>query len=54
MDKGDMIKSLAIITLLVMFVIDAFTWRIDGVLVGSIAAVIGGIAGYEISRGKKK
>ena len=55
MDDNTMIKIVAIICLTTILVVDFVTMKIDSTLVGSICAIIGGIAGYQFgSIGRKK
>jgi hypothetical protein len=53
MDESSLVKIVAIISLTVICVF-ALIRGIDSVLVGSISAIIGGIAGYEIRRNEDK
>jgi len=52
MKDETIIKIVAIVSLVVLEVVNLLTTKYDGAVIGSISAVIGGIAGYEI--GKKK
>ena len=52
MKDETIIKIVAICALIVLEVVNLLTTKYDGAVIGSISAVIGGIAGYEI--GKKK
>jgi len=53
MDESSLVKIVAIISLAVICVF-ALSRGIDSVLVGSISAIIGGIAGYEVRRNEDK
>ena len=52
MKDQTIIKIVAIVSLVVLEVVNLLTAQYDGAVIGSISAIIGGIAGYEI--GKKK
>ncbi|MEM4473943.1 MAG: hypothetical protein QXY75_03050 [Candidatus Bathyarchaeia archaeon] len=49
----DLVKITAIMCLTAIC-ITALTYKIDSALVGTIAAIIGGIAGYSIRKARKK
>jgi len=52
MKDRTIIKLFAIGCLTTILIVDFLTMKIDSTLVGSICAIIGGIAGYEF--GKKR
>jgi len=52
MKDQTLVKIVAIGALVLLEIINLMTAQYDGAVIGSISAVIGGIAGYEI--GKKK
>jgi positive regulator of sigma E activity len=47
MEDTTIIKLTAIISLLVLEIVNMFTMKIDGNMLLSIGAIIGGLAGYE-------
>ena len=49
-----LVKIVAIVSLAAVLIVDFYTMKIDSTLVGSIAAIIGGIAGYQIGIVKAK
>jgi len=50
-DKGNtIVKLCAIICLTIILIVDFLTMKIDSTLVGTVSAIIGGIAGYEIGK----
>jgi hypothetical protein len=49
MKESSLVKIIAIVSLTIIGV-TALSHGIDSVLIGSISAIIGGIAGYEIRR----
>jgi hypothetical protein len=51
MEESSLVKIVAIVSLTVISV-SALSRGMDSVLIGSISAIIGGIAGYEIKRNK--
>jgi len=50
MKDNTIIKIVAIVCLTIVLIVDFFTMKIDSTLVGSVCAIIGGIAGYEFGR----
>ncbi|MGC9115758.1 MAG: hypothetical protein ACP5HH_07165 [Fervidicoccaceae archaeon] len=50
MESSDVVKIVAIAGLVVIEIANLFTSKYDGTLVGSISAIIGGIAGYQFGR----
>jgi hypothetical protein len=48
------VKITAIIALVVLEVVNLFTMKLDGNILLSIGAIIGGIAGYEFSKIRRK
>jgi hypothetical protein len=53
MEESALVKIVAIVSLTIICV-TALSRGIDSVLVGSVSAIIGGIAGYEIRRNGDK
>jgi len=53
MEESALVKIVAIVSLTIICV-TALSRGIDSVLVGSVSAIIGGIAGYEIRRNEGK
>jgi hypothetical protein len=53
MEESTLVKVVAIVSLTAIC-ITALTRGIDSVLVGTVSAIIGGIAGYEIRRNEHK
>jgi hypothetical protein len=53
MEESTLVKIVAIVSLTIICV-TALSRGIDSVLVGSVSAIIGGIAGYEIRRNEGK
>jgi uncharacterized membrane protein len=54
MDDTTMVKLVAIVSLTVLEVVNLITAKIDGNVLLTIGAIIGGVAGYEISTKKVK
>jgi hypothetical protein len=54
MDDTTMVKLVAIVSLTVLEVANLLTAKIDGNVLLTVGAIIGGIAGYEISTKKVK
>ena len=50
MKDETIIKIVAIVSLVVLEVVNLLTTQYDGAVIGSISAVIGGIAGYEVGK----
>lgn len=50
MKDETIIKIVAIVSLIVLEVVNLLTTQYDGAVIGSISAVIGGIAGYEVGK----
>ena len=48
------VKITAILCLSAILIVDFLTMKIDSTLVGTIAAIIGGIAGYEFGRRRSR
>jgi len=48
-----LIKIVAIVSLVFLEVVNLMTVKYDGAVIGSIGAIIGGIAGYEVGKRKK-
>jgi len=54
MEDSTIIKIVAIVSLTVLEVVNLLTAKIDGNILLSIGAIIGGIAGYEFKKVYKK
>jgi len=54
MEDTTLIKLTAIISLLILEIINMFTMKLDGNLLLSIGALIGGLAGYEYRKTYEK
>jgi hypothetical protein len=50
MESSDIVKIVAIVGLVIIEIANLVTNSYDGTLVGSISAIIGGIAGYQFGR----
>jgi hypothetical protein len=50
MESSDIVKLVAIVGLVVIEIANLVTNSYDGALLGSISAIIGGIAGYQFGR----
>ena len=50
MHDSTIVKIVAIIALVVLEVVNMFTMQLDGNILLTIGAIIGGIAGYEIRK----
>lgn len=54
MEDSTIIKLSAIWAVVVLLVVDAFTWKIDHALWSTAIAVIAGLAGYQVGQTKGK
>jgi hypothetical protein len=54
MDESTLVKVVAIVALTVLEIVNMLTMKIDGNVLLTIGAIIGGIAGYEIGRVRKR
>lgn len=54
MDDSTVVKIVAIVSLVVLWTVNAFTLKIDSVLASLVVGAISGLAGYEIGRHMKK
>jgi len=50
MNSSDLVKITAIISLMVIEIVNLLTTQIDGAILTTIAGIIGGLAGYEFRR----
>ncbi len=50
MDDSTVVKIVAIVSLVVLWTVNAFTLKIDSVLASLVVGAIAGLAGYEIGR----
>jgi hypothetical protein len=50
MESSDVVKIVAIVGLVIIEIANLVTNKFDGALLGSISAIIGGIAGYQFGR----
>jgi len=54
MKESTLIKITAIVSLTVLEIINMFTMKVDGNILLSIGAIIGGIAGYHFAKKRRK
>jgi hypothetical protein len=54
MKDTTLIKIVAIVSLTILEIVNMFTMKIDGNILLTIGAIIGGIAGYEIGIKRRK
>lgn len=54
MDDSSIVKLVAILGLVVIEIVNLVLLQIDGVVMTFISSVIGGIAGYEYGKRKKR
>lgn len=52
--NSNTVKVVAIISLTIIEVVNMLTLRVDGLILLAIGSIIGGIAGYEFGRRKKR
>lgn len=50
MQDGSVIKIIAILSLLTLYIVDALTWQINHTFTIFIVSVIAGLAGYEVGK----
>lgn len=54
MEDSTLLKIWAMSSIVVLWIVNALTFKVDGMLLTTIAGIIGGLAGYEVGRSKSK